>query len=60
VGKYQVTKDGWTIIKDDLKPATIPTTYSEATESLQKIRQQDPTRAATLKLVRFSEIASKV
>lgn len=55
-GKYQITKEGWSIITDDLRPASKPVTYSEATQSLEKMKEKDPAKAVGLKIVRLSEI----
>ena len=47
VGKYQVTKEGWTIIQAaDLQPASQAASYSEAEQSLDKLKLQNPAKAA--------------
>lgn len=56
IGKYQVEKEGWTIITDDLQPTAAPATYSQAEQSLDKIRQENPAKAAALTIVRLSEV----
>ncbi|HJS23322.1 MAG TPA: DUF6603 domain-containing protein, partial [Pyrinomonadaceae bacterium] len=57
IGKYQVSKEGWSIIKtQDLEPASEPAPYSEAAQSLQQMKEADPVNASGLKLVRLSEI----
>jgi hypothetical protein len=59
IGKYQVTKEGWSIvIADDLtkQPVRKPESYTEAVESLRKLQQQDATKAAVLTIVRLSEV----
>lgn len=57
IGKHQITREGWTIIAtDDLQPASAAASYSEAEQSLQKIQQDDPAKAAGLKIVRLSEV----
>ena len=56
-GKYQVTKEGWTIIAAaDLQPASNPASYSEAEQSLDKLKLENPAKAAALKIVRLSEV----
>jgi hypothetical protein len=57
IGKYQITKEGWSLIKtDDLQPASKPASYSEAAQSLEKLKEKDPAKAAGLQIVRMSEI----
>ena len=57
IGKYQVSKEGWSLINaDNLQPASKPATYSEAAQSLEKLKAKEPAKAAGLKIVRLSEI----
>ncbi|HKR12740.1 MAG TPA: DUF6603 domain-containing protein, partial [Pyrinomonadaceae bacterium] len=63
-GKYQVTKEGWKIIAtEDLTEQSAPgldpqkpASYSEAAESLRKLKQEAPEQAARLKILRLSEV----
>src|SRR5262245_18895878 len=63
--KHQIAKEGWRIVStDDLaeQPAPgveagKPASYSEAAQALQKLKQQDPARAAGLKVLRPSELS---
>ena len=60
INKYQVTKEGWSVVAaDDLtkQPVRTPESYTEAVESLRKLQQQDA-KAASLTIVRLSEIKS--
>ena len=65
VGKHQIVKEGWRIVAtDDLteQPAPgveagKPASYSEAAQALQKLKEQDPARAAGLKVLRPSELS---
>jgi hypothetical protein len=64
VGKYRVTKEGWSIVATgDLTvqpvPGTAagrPATYSEAAQALEVLRRRDPAKAAGLKILRPSEL----
>jgi len=57
-------KEGWNIVAtDDLTPQPMPgieagkpTSYWEAAQALRKIKQEDPTRAGGLKILRLSEV----
>ncbi|HET6977873.1 MAG TPA: DUF6603 domain-containing protein [Pyrinomonadaceae bacterium] len=58
-GKYQVTKEGWSVVAgDDLtkQPVRKPESYTEAVESLRQLQQQDATKAASLTILRLSEV----
>jgi hypothetical protein len=45
-GKYQVTKEGWSLVTaDDLTK-----------QPLRKLQQQEPAKAAELKILRLSEV----
>jgi hypothetical protein len=56
IGKYQIKKEDWTIVTEELQPAGKSAPYSEITQSLQQIKEKDPRRASGLKIVRLSEI----
>jgi hypothetical protein len=58
IGKYQVTKEGWSIVTDELTEAREGASYSEAVESLRNLQKEDPQRAAGLKILRLSEVKS--
>jgi hypothetical protein len=52
-GKYQVSKEGWTSITEtDLQPASKAASYSEAEQSLDKLKLENPAKAAVLKIAR--------
>ena len=60
INKYQVTKEGWSLVAaDDLtkQPVRKPESYTEAEQSLSRLQQQDATKAAALTIVRLSEVA---
>ncbi|MFN8473509.1 MAG: DUF6603 domain-containing protein [Anaerolineae bacterium] len=60
-----VEKEGWSIVSTtdlSVQPAPgvdpgQPTPYSEAAEALDRLRQENPTKVAALKIVRLSELA---
>jgi hypothetical protein len=64
MGKYRVTKEGWSIVTtNDLAEQPLPgsaagrpASYSEAVQALRKISQKEPTQAVNLKLLRPSEL----
>jgi hypothetical protein len=57
VGKYQVTKEGWSVVAtDDLSPVGQPSTYSEAEQVLRAMKQDAPEQAARLQILRLSEV----
>ena len=64
VGKNKVVKEGWSVVAtDNLKVAPVPgieeekpTNYSEAVQALHKLKQEDPAKAAGLKILRLSEL----
>jgi len=66
VGKYQVAKEGWTVVGDDLAAKGVglaadkPLSYAEAEQALDKLKEKDPARAAGLKIVRPSELKVEV
>src|SRR5262249_15263216 len=56
-GKYQVTKEGWSLVsRDDLSPVRQPGAYSEAEQALRKMKQDAPEKAARLQILRLSEV----
>jgi hypothetical protein len=55
-GKYQVNKEGWSIIADDLTEVRQPSNYSEAEQALEEIKRATPDRAARLQILRLSEV----
>jgi hypothetical protein len=56
--KYLVAREGWTIVTtDDLAVQTASVSYSEAVQALTRIKQQQPTRADVLKILRKSELS---
>jgi hypothetical protein len=63
--KHKIEKEGWRIVStDDLTERQAPgvevgktATYSEAAQALRKLKQQDPARAAGLKILRPSELS---
>ena len=65
VGKNKVVKEGWSVVAtDNLKVAPVPgieeekpTNYSEAVQALHKLKQEDPAKAAGLKILRLSELS---
>jgi hypothetical protein len=65
VGKYQVEKEGWSIVAtEDLAVQPVagietgrPLSYSEAAQALQQVKQVDPAKAGGLKVLRLSELA---
>ena len=57
MGKYQIAKEGWSVVAtDDLTAQGEPTIYSEAEQALQKLKQDDPAKAARLTILRLSEL----
>jgi len=66
VGKYQVAKEGWTVVEDDLTgkgvglAADKPLSYAEAEQALNKLKETNPARAAGLKIVRPSDLKVEV
>jgi hypothetical protein len=60
-GKYQVAKEGWSIV--DTRDLTVqpppgieqrkPMSYSEAEQALRRLKQADPVKATGLKILRF-------
>ena len=63
-GKYRIEKEGWSLVAtDDLTAqpgpgieADKPATYSEAAQALRQLQQQDPAKAAGVKILRLSEV----
>jgi len=66
VGKYQVAKEGWTVVGDDLAAKSVglaadkPSSYAEAEQALTKLKETNPARAAGLKIVRPSDLKVEV
>src|SRR5262249_50866455 len=57
VGKYQVTKEGWSIVAtDELSPVRQPSAYSEAEQALREMKRHTPAKAARLQILRLSEV----
>jgi hypothetical protein len=55
-GKYQVSKEGWSIVGDDFSEVTQPSNYSDAVQTLEKIKREAPDRGARLQILRLSEV----
>ena len=61
--KHRIAKEGWSVVAtDDLKVQPVPgieadkpATYSEAAQALRKLKQENPAKAAGLKILRLSE-----
>jgi len=66
VGKYEVAKEGWTIVATaDLKLQALPgveagkaASYEQAVQALRQLRAEQPLQAGSLKILRPSELAS--
>ena len=64
MGKHRIVKEGWSIVAtDDLTVQPVPgiedgkpTIYSEAAQALRKLKQENPAKAAGLKILRLSEV----
>jgi hypothetical protein len=63
IGKNQIAKEGWTIVNDELTPQPLAgvaagkaLSYSEAEQTLSKLKRQDPVKASSLKILRPSEL----
>jgi len=57
VGKYQVTKEGWSIVAtDDLSTVRPASNYSDAEQALQEMKQATPEKAARFQILRLSEV----
>jgi len=56
-GKYQVTKEGWSIVAtDDLSTVRQPSTYSQAEQALRDMKENTPERASRFQILRLSEV----
>ena len=63
--KNRIAKEGWKIVgADDLSVRATPgveegreMSYTEAAEALQTMKQEEPARAASLKILRLSEVS---
>jgi len=53
---------GYIVTTDDLtqQPVRKPASYSEAAESLRQLKQQDPAKAAELKILRLPEVKQEL
>jgi hypothetical protein len=69
MGKHRIDKEGWSIVAtDDLTVQPVPgieahkpTSYSEAAQALRKLKQQNPAKAAGLKILRLvSEVRESI
>ncbi|MCI0388366.1 MAG: hypothetical protein MOB07_06325 [Acidobacteria bacterium] len=64
-GKHRIEKEGWSIVAiDDMTEQPAPgidarkaTTYSEAAQALRILKQENPAKAAGLKILRLSELS---
>ena len=65
VRKYSLTKEGWTLVATEdmaVQPAPgidakKPASYSEVEQALEKMKQENPARAAGLKIGRPSDLS---
>jgi hypothetical protein len=65
VGKHRIAREGWSIVAtQDLTVQPLPgiegekpASYSEAVQGLRKLQQENPVKAAGLKILRLSEVA---
>ncbi|HET9533257.1 MAG TPA: DUF6603 domain-containing protein [Blastocatellia bacterium] len=65
VVKHRVAKEGWSVVAtDDLRVEAAPgveegeeMSYRQAEEALRRLKQEQPARAASLKILRLSEIS---
>jgi hypothetical protein len=63
VGKHRVEKEGWSIVsEEDLGVREVsgvegPGSYSEAEQALERLRKVNPAQAASLKILRLSELS---
>ena len=56
-GKYQVSKEGWSIVAtDDLSTVRQPANYSDAEQALEEIKRDTPEHATRFQILRLSEI----
>jgi hypothetical protein len=63
--KNRMAKEGWSVVAtDDLSVQAAPgevegkvMSYTEAEEAMRTLKQQEPGRAATLKILRLSEVS---
>ncbi|HEY8411238.1 MAG TPA: DUF6603 domain-containing protein [Pyrinomonadaceae bacterium] len=55
-GKYQVSKEGWSIVGEDFSEVTQPSNYSDAVQTLEKIKREAPDRGSRLQILRLSEV----
>src|SRR5262249_341029 len=53
VGKYRVTKEGWSIVAtDDLSTVRPPSSYTEAEQELKDLQAKTPEKATNLQILR--------
>ena len=56
--KYQVAREGWTIVTtDDLVERAASVSYSEALQAMTKMKRQQPTKSDVMKIIRTSELS---
>jgi len=66
VGKHRIAKEGWSVVATDslaVEPLPgieggKPVIYSEAAQALRTLKQQNPAKAAGLKIMRLSEVTN--
>ncbi|HKS10896.1 MAG TPA: DUF6603 domain-containing protein [Pyrinomonadaceae bacterium] len=59
VGKYQVSKEGWSIVAtDDLSTVRDAANYSDAEQALEEIKRATPDQAVRFQILRLSELKS--
>jgi hypothetical protein len=66
IGKHKIAKEGWSIVStDDMTVRPMPdieddkpASYSEAAQALRKLKQENPAQAASLKIVRLSDLSA--
>ena len=64
IGKYKIVKEGWNFVGvEDLAVSTVPgigsgqtASYSEAREALRTMKDQDPVKASSLRIMRRSDL----
>ncbi|HKV35776.1 MAG TPA: hypothetical protein VJP89_15675, partial [Pyrinomonadaceae bacterium] len=57
VGKYQISKEDWSIVAtDDLSTVRQPTNYSDAEQALEELKRESPGQAARFQILRLSEV----
>ncbi len=62
IGKHQIAKEGWTIVGEQSLQAIAEVTaakamsYSEAEQTVSKLKQRDPVKASAFRIVRPSDL----